>query len=90
MSVMENTTAARLLKPLKGKKLDKLISLTYGHHAEGRTINVMDIGKVFAAARTAYGEALAAGGTPNDAARALDAAIVVAVERYTTPAGGGS
>lgn len=87
---MQTNQAPKIVKIFKGKKLDVLIQLSYGAHAEGRTINVMDIGKVFAEARTAYASALAATNDPHAAVKALDAAIVLAVEKYTQPSGGAS
>jgi hypothetical protein len=42
------------MKKLTSKKLDAHISAVYGRVADGKAINIMDIGKVFKAARDAY------------------------------------
>jgi hypothetical protein len=42
------------MKKLTAKKLDAHISAVYGRCADGKAINIMDIGKVFKAAHAAY------------------------------------
>jgi uncharacterized protein YqeY len=42
------------MRKLTAKKLDQAISTIYYKAAEGLMINIMDIGKVFAAGRNAY------------------------------------
>lgn len=42
------------MKKLTAKKLDAQISTIYYRVAEGKAINIMDIGKVFKAGRDAY------------------------------------
>ena len=42
------------MKKLTTKKLDAAISAIYYRVAEGKAINIMDIGKVFKAGRDAY------------------------------------
>lgn len=58
----------------RDRKLDAHIQDCYKRHAAGRTINVLDIGKVFAAGEQAH----AAGGD-------VEAAIKAAVEQYCSP-----
>ena len=56
--------------------IDELIEKTYYRLAEGRQINIMDIGKVFDAGRDAYKNGLP-----------VEVAIQAAVDKYTMVAG---
>jgi hypothetical protein len=62
------------MKKLTTKKLDAHISSVYYRVADGKAINIMDIGKVFKAARDAY-QAM-----PDLAV--VEAAIIGAVAKY--------
>lgn len=48
------------MKRITAKKIDDLISATFRHNHSGVQIDVLDIGKIFAAGRAAF----AAGGEP--------------------------
>lgn len=63
---------------LTKKKLSNYISTTYYKAAAGKSINIMDIPKVFREAETAY----AVNGNVED----IDAAVKAAVEKYCQPA----
>lgn len=76
--MMDVEMATKAPKKLSTKKLDTAIGKFYGTHAAGRTINMMDIGKVFAHARTAY--------AANPTEATLEAAVKEAVATYTVPA----
>jgi hypothetical protein len=43
-----------MAKKLTAKKLDQLIADVYQVAAQGKTINILDIGKVYEAARNTY------------------------------------
>lgn len=63
---------------LTPKKLDAAISAGYGPAAEGREINVLDIPKLYAEVRAAY--------AVDPCQETIDAALAVAVEKYTRSA----
>lgn len=65
-------------KKLTKKKLTNYISQTYYKVAANKTINILDIGKVFREAEAAYAVA-------SDTAD-VDKAVVAAVEKYCQPA----
>lgn len=56
------------------KKLDKSIEQFYYKHADGKAINIMDIGKVYAEGRKAY--------IATQSMEAVEAAIIGAVAKY--------
>lgn len=57
----DNLGMAKTNKALSAKKLDAFIESIYYKNCSGIEINIMDIGKVFAAGRVAYAEAFANG-----------------------------
>ncbi len=65
------------MKKLTKKKLANYITAVYAANSVDMSINVLDIGKVFKMAETAYAEA----GT----LAAVDAAVKDAVAKYCTP-----
>lgn len=69
-------------KRLTSKALDKLIASLYTRHADRRSINMMDISKVYTAARKAYADGGDLAG--------VEASIIVSVKLYTTPEPGAS
>jgi len=66
------------IKPLTAKKLDAYISDAYRVIAQGKMINIMDIGKVFNAGRIAYASTM-------DLAQ-VDAALAERVKLLCFPA----
>lgn len=65
-------------KKIKGKKLDSAITEMFNKHGNRRQFNVMDLGKISAAGRSAYDAAA----THEDGLMAADAAVKVACDRY--------
>lgn len=65
-------------KKIKGKKLDSAITEMFNKHGNRRQFNVMDLGKISAAGRSAYDAAA----THEDGLKAADAAVAVACDRY--------
>lgn len=65
-------------KKIKGKKLDSEITAMFNKHGHRRQYNIMDLGKISAAGRSAYDAAA----THEDGLMAADAAVAVACDRY--------
>ena len=76
----KQAAAAKAPAKLKGKKLDEAISKAYYEHGDRVQVNIMDIGKIYAAGKTAYEGA----GTLEEAAKALDEAMKAAITKYRT------
>ena len=72
--------AAKAPAKLKGKKLDEAISKAYYKYGDRVQVNILDIGKIYAAGKAAYEGAA----TPEEADKALDAAMKAALEKYGT------
>lgn len=72
--------AAKAPAKLKGKKLDAAISKAYYKYGDRVQVNIMDIGKIYAAGKAAYEGAA----TLEEADKALDAAMKAALEKYGT------
>lgn len=66
-----------MAKPSKTEKfLTSQITAFYNKHAQGKVINIMDMGKVTAAGRAAGPEGLPA----------VEAAVIAAIAKYCIPA----
>lgn len=76
----KQAAAAKAPAKLKGKKLDEAISKAYYEHGDRVQVNIMDIGKIYAAGKAAYEGA----GTLEEAAKALDEAMKAAITKYRT------
>jgi len=65
---------AKAHKPLTGKRLDREIERLYYQHAQGRQINVMKIGSLFAGVRGAV-----------EKGADLETAVKVAIDLFCEP-----
>jgi hypothetical protein len=72
------TAAAKAPAKLKGKKLDEAISKAYYKHGNNVQVDIMNIGKIYAAGKSAYEGA----GTLEEADQALDEAMKAAIAKY--------
>jgi hypothetical protein len=74
----DKVAAVKAPAKLKGKKLDEAISKAYYRHGNNVQVNIMDIGKIYAAGKTAYEGAA----TLEEADKALDDAMKAAIAKY--------
>jgi hypothetical protein len=70
--------AAKAPAKLKGKKLDEAISKAYYKHGNNVQVDIMNIGKIYAAGKSAYEGA----GSLEEADQALDEAMKAAIAKY--------
>jgi len=71
VSDLRDMLEAKAPAKLKGKKLDAEINRLYGIHGDRVQVNIMDLGKISNAAKSAY-----------EAGEDMEAALKVAIAKY--------